>query len=92
MGSTSESRGPRVGLPEQEQTAAGQVPTVPTRGNPWRIVVSTVITVVVLVVVFAGIFPKVADYAEAWSAIQQMPTGYLVALVAATVVNLTVYV
>jgi uncharacterized protein (TIRG00374 family) len=81
-----------VGLPKQEQTAAGQGPTVPTRGNPWRIVVSTVITVVVLVVVFVGIFPKVADYAEAWSAIQQMPTGYLVALVAATVVNLTVYV
>ena len=55
-------------------------------------VVSTAITVAVLVVVFVGVFPKVADYSEAWSAIQQMPTAYLVALVVATVVNLAVYV
>jgi uncharacterized protein (TIRG00374 family) len=55
-------------------------------------VVSTAVTVAVLVVVFVGIFPKVADYSEAWSAIQQMPTTYVVALVVATVVNLAVYV
>jgi uncharacterized protein (TIRG00374 family) len=55
-------------------------------------VVSATITVVVLVVVFVGIFPKVADYSEAWTSIQQMPTGYVVALVVATVVNLAVYV
>jgi uncharacterized protein (TIRG00374 family) len=55
-------------------------------------VVSTAITVAVLVVVFVGIFPKVADYSEAWSSIQQMPTVYVVALVVATVVNLAVYV
>jgi uncharacterized protein (TIRG00374 family) len=55
-------------------------------------VVSTAVTLVVLAVVFVGIFPKVADYSEAWSSIQQMPTVYVVALVMATVVNLTVYV
>jgi uncharacterized membrane protein YbhN (UPF0104 family) len=55
-------------------------------------VVSTAVTVAVLVVVFAGIFPKVADYSQAWSSIQQMPTAYVVALVMATVVNLAVYV
>jgi uncharacterized protein (TIRG00374 family) len=55
-------------------------------------VVSAAVTVAVLAVVFLGIFPKVANYSEAWSAIQQMPTGYLVALVVATVVNLAVYV
>ena len=55
-------------------------------------VVSTVVTVAVLVVVFAGIFPKVADYSQAWSSIQQMPTAYVLALVVATVVNLAVYV
>ena len=54
--------------------------------------ISTVITVAVLVVVFLGIFPKVADYSEAWASIQQMPTAYLVALAVATVVNLAVYV
>jgi uncharacterized protein (TIRG00374 family) len=55
-------------------------------------VVSTAVTVAVLVVVFVGIFPKVADYSEAWSSIQQMPTAYVVALVVATLVNLAVYV
>ena len=55
-------------------------------------VVSTAVTLVVLAVVFVGIFTKVADYSEAWSSIQQMPTVYVVALVVATVVNLAVYV
>jgi uncharacterized protein (TIRG00374 family) len=66
--------------------------TSPPGRNPWRVVVSTAVTVAVLVVVFAGIFPKVADYSQAWSSIQQMPTAYVVALVMATVVNLAVYV
>jgi uncharacterized protein (TIRG00374 family) len=55
-------------------------------------VISTAVTLVVLAVVFVGIFPKVADYSEAWSSIQQMPTAYVVTLVVATVVNLAVYV
>jgi uncharacterized protein (TIRG00374 family) len=81
-----------VGLPEQEQTAAGPGPAAPARRSPWRIVVSTTVTLAVLVVVFVGIFPKVADYSQAWSSIQQMPTAYVVALVVATVVNVAVYV
>ena len=55
-------------------------------------VISAAVTVAVLVVVFVGIFPKVADYSEAWSSIQQLPTSYVVALVVATVVNVAVYV
>jgi uncharacterized protein (TIRG00374 family) len=55
-------------------------------------VVSAAVTVAVLAIVFVGIFPKVADYSEAWSSIQQMPAGYVVALVVATLVNLAVYV
>jgi uncharacterized protein (TIRG00374 family) len=66
--------------------------TPPPDARPWRMVVSTVVTVAVLVVVFAGIFPKVADYSQAWSSIQRMPSAYVVALVVATVVNLAVYV
>jgi uncharacterized protein (TIRG00374 family) len=76
----------------QGPTATGRHPAPPARRNTWRIVVSTVITVAVLVVVFLGIFPKVADYSEAWASIQQMPFAYLVGLVVATVVNLAVYV
>ena len=55
-------------------------------------VVSAAVTLVVLVVVFLGIFPKVADYSQAWSSIQQMPAAYVAALAAATLVNLAVYV
>jgi uncharacterized protein (TIRG00374 family) len=55
-------------------------------------VVSAAVTLAVLVVVFVGIFPKFADYSQAWASIQQMPTAYVVALVVATVVNLAVYV
>jgi hypothetical protein len=38
-------------------------------------VVSTVVTVTVLVVVFVGTFPKVADYSQAWSSIQRMASA-----------------
>jgi uncharacterized membrane protein YbhN (UPF0104 family) len=54
-------------------------------------VLFTAVTVAVLVVVFVGIFPNVADYSQAWSAIQQLPTAYLIALVVATVVYLAAY-
>ena len=74
------------------RAAAGQGATPPPRRSPWRIVVSTVVTLAVLAVVFLGVFPKVADYSEAWASIQQLPAAYLAALVVATLVNLTVYV
>ena len=77
-----------AGMPVSSRTQPAQAP----RGSPWRIVVSTVVTVVVLLVVFVGIFPKVADYSEAWSSIQQMPTAFVVALGVATVLNVAVYV
>jgi uncharacterized protein (TIRG00374 family) len=77
-----------AGMPVSSRTQPAQAP----RGSPWRIVVSTALTVVVLLVVFVGIFPKVADYSEAWSSIQQMPTAYVVALGVATVLNVAVYV
>jgi uncharacterized membrane protein YbhN (UPF0104 family) len=55
-------------------------------------VLLTAVTVAVLVVVFVGIFPRVADYSQVWSAIQQMPTAYVAGLVVATVVYLAAYV
>jgi uncharacterized protein (TIRG00374 family) len=73
------------------RAAAGHGATPPRR-SPWRIVVSAAVTVAVLAVVFLGIFPKVADYSEAWASIQQMPTAFIAALVVATLVNLAVYV
>jgi uncharacterized protein (TIRG00374 family) len=77
-----------AGMPVSSRTQPARAPG----GSPWRIVVSTAVTVVVLLVVFVGIFPKVADYSEAWSSIQQMPTAFVVALGVATVLNVAVYV
>jgi uncharacterized protein (TIRG00374 family) len=79
-------------MPEGSSTVPSQGAAAPPRRSAWRIVVSTAVTVAVLVVVFVGIFPKVADYSQAWSSIQEMPAGYVVALVMATLVNLAVYV
>ena len=62
------------------------------RQGPWRGVISAAVTVAVLAVVFAGVFPRFADYSKAWSSIRQMPGPYRAALVVATVVNLAVYV
>jgi len=50
------------------------------------------VTVAVLLVVFVGVFPNVADYSQVWSLIQQLPTAYVVALAVATVVNIAAYV
>jgi uncharacterized membrane protein YbhN (UPF0104 family) len=55
-------------------------------------VVLSAVTLAVLLVVFVGILPTVADYAHAWSSIQQMPTVYVVGLVVATAVYLAAYV
>lgn len=50
------------------------------------------ITLAVLVIVFLGIFPKFANYGEAWESIQGMSTGAVIALVVATVANILIYV
>jgi succinate dehydrogenase hydrophobic anchor subunit len=68
-------------------TAAGQGLAPPHRRSPWRMVASSAVTLAVLLVVFVGILPKVADYSQVWSSIRQMPTAYAVALVVATVVR-----
>ena len=44
-----------------------------------------------LVVVFAGVFPRFADYGAAWRTIRQMPAAALAALAIATVINVAVY-
>ncbi len=50
------------------------------------------LTLLILIVVFGVVFPQFADYSEAWTAIQAMSTAALVALVAAMVINIVIYV
>jgi uncharacterized protein (TIRG00374 family) len=55
-------------------------------------VIAGLVTVVTLVIVFAGILPQLADYGSAWDAIQNMSVLALGLLVVATVANIVVYV
>jgi uncharacterized protein (TIRG00374 family) len=55
-------------------------------------IVGTIVTLAVLIIVFVGIFPQFASYAEAWDAIASMTAGWIVALIAACMMNLFVYV
>jgi uncharacterized protein (TIRG00374 family) len=55
-------------------------------------VVAGLVTVAVLAVVFVGIFPKFANYSDAWASIQKMSLGAVAALLAVTVLNIVVYV
>ncbi|MCZ7631207.1 MAG: YbhN family protein [Microthrixaceae bacterium] len=55
-------------------------------------VVAGLLTLAVLIVVFVGLFPKIADYGAAWESIQDMSLGSVAALVAVMVLNVIVYV
>jgi uncharacterized protein (TIRG00374 family) len=55
-------------------------------------VIAGVLTLAVLVFVFVGVFPKFANYSDAWAAIKEMSVGSLLALLAVTVLNVGVYV
>jgi uncharacterized membrane protein YbhN (UPF0104 family) len=52
--------------------------------------VVSVVTLVVLAAVFAGVFPRFAHYSQALSSIQRIPPGFLAGLVAAALVNIAV--
>lgn len=55
-------------------------------------VIALIITLVVLVIVFAQVLPQLGDYDQAWAAIQDMPTEWLVALLVATIAVILIYV
>jgi uncharacterized protein (TIRG00374 family) len=70
---------------EQE---APQPPAIDRRKQ----VIAGALTLAVLVFVFVGVFPKFANYSDAWAAIKEMSVGSLLALLAVTVLNVMVYV
>jgi uncharacterized membrane protein YbhN (UPF0104 family) len=53
-------------------------------------VIVSAVAVAVLVAVFVGLFPRFADYSQAWSSLQRMPAAYLVALIVAAGINIAV--
>ena len=72
--------------------AASTSPKAPAKTSKRKAIVGAIVTIVVLVIVFLGIFPQFASYKDAWTAIQDMPTSWIVALVIACIVNILVYV
>lgn len=76
----------------RDATAATDRGGAPGRSNAVKAVVSGVLTVGTLVVVFGVLFPKFADYSDAWAAIRAMSAGALLVLLGATGLNLLVYV
>ena len=55
-------------------------------------ILATILTLAVVVVVFAEVLPKLGDYDRAWEAIRTMPPVWILALVVATVGVVVVYV
>lgn len=75
-----------------DTTAVPEPAEVPAKPARWKQAVAALVTLAVLVIVFFGIFPKFANYGEAWSSIQKMSTASVVALLVATVANILIYV
>ncbi len=71
---------------------AGSLPAVAKKKPVWRRVLGAGISVGLILVIFLGVIPQFANYSEAWTAIQNMSAGWLVALIIATIVNQASYV
>ena len=63
-----------AGAPQSEEKTGFGAPQI----------IATVLTLAVLVVVFAVVLPQFGDYRQAWDAIQDTSTGWIIALIAAT--------
>jgi uncharacterized protein (TIRG00374 family) len=53
--------------------------------------IATILTLLVIVFVFAVVFPSLGDYSQAWTAIQGMSSGWVIALIAITVGVVVIY-
>src|SRR5690242_6114167 len=82
------SEPPSTGISSESATA----PESPAKVSKGKAIVGAIVTIAVLAIVFLGIFPQFASYKDAWTAIQDMPTAWIVALVIACIVNILVYV
>lgn len=67
-------------------------PSVDTPRFGRQQIVATILTLVLLVVVFAVVLPQFGDYSAAWDAIQTMTSSQLVLIVLATVALIIIYV
>lgn len=57
-------------------------------GRQW---IATILTILVIVLVFAVVFPSLGDYSQVWTAVKEMSTGWIVALVLFTIGVVVIY-
>ena len=68
---------------------AVEVPEKPTFGKEQ--IIAGIITILILVMVFAIVLPQLGDYSKAWEAIQNMEAWQLGLIVAATILMILIY-
>ncbi len=73
-----------------DDTPLTDVPEKPKFGK--QQIIASILTLLVLVLVFVVVLPQFGDYGEAWAAIQGMSTGWLVVLGLATIAVIIIYV
>ena len=72
------------------ETPPDAVPDKPKFGK--QQIIATILTLLILVMVFAIVLPQFGDYGEAWTAVQNMETWQLGLIVLATVGLIIIYV
>ena len=63
----------------------------PSRRSRWRRIAAAVLGLAVIAAVFVELLPRIADYGDVWAVLQALTPGEVVALVAATAVNLATF-
>ena len=53
--------------------------------------IATLLTLLVMVFIFAVVFPSMGNYSQAWTAIQGMPMGWVVTLIVLTIAVVVIY-
>jgi uncharacterized protein (TIRG00374 family) len=90
-GSSTDTVAAIAGTDAASAAADADIPTVaPTSRR--KQVIAGLVTLVVLVIVFAGILPKFGNYADAWDVIKDMSVLQLAVLAASVVFSIVVYV
>ncbi len=80
---------PAASTPDTANPTLG--PTTKAKLDRKKTIIGAIITIIVLVIVFLGIIPRFGNYGEAWNSVQNMTTGWLVALVVSVIGCIAVY-
>ena len=86
------SAGAGAGVQDESRDGAPAPGTASKRKPLGRRIAGAGVSIGLILVIFLGVIPQFANYSDAWTAIQNMSAGWLVALVIAAAVNQISYV